>query len=155
MDPIPLILLLVACGVVLLVGELLLPTHGVLGIAGLVCIGVAIIVVFTLNKWAGLAVFFATLVASPFIMTWGMSLWAGSPVGRRIILQPHQNNEAALPIQLGEIGTAATELRPMGECDFGENRIEVISELNIIPAGTRVKVVALNNGRPTVRAVGA
>jgi membrane-bound ClpP family serine protease len=143
MEPIPLILLLVACGVVLLLGELLLPTHGLLGIAGLVCIAIAIFVVFRINKWAGLGVFAATLLASPFLMTWGMSLWAKSPVGRRIILQNHPPTELPVPVVLGQVGTAATELRPMGECDFGDNRIEVISELNIIPAGTNFNVVGL------------
>lgn len=152
MDPIVLIFLLLAAGAVLFVGELLLPTHGVLGIVGLVCLGLSIALVFTLNKWIGLAIFLAAMVASPFLLNLAMWIWAKSPVGKRIILQPIELSRAPAPIRIGQSGLAVTELRPMGECDFGDQRLEAVSQLGIIPAGAKVKVVAIDNGRPTVRA---
>ena len=53
MDPVALSLLLLAGAIVLLVGELLLPTHGVLGLMGLFCLAGAIGVTFYINRWLG------------------------------------------------------------------------------------------------------
>jgi membrane-bound serine protease (ClpP class) len=153
MDPTSLIFLLVAAGVVLLLAELLLPTHGVLGVLGLLCLGAAIVVVFTINKWAGLIVFLAAILVSPLLLNLAMKLWAKSPVGRRVILQPVENARASVPVTPGQVGTTVTELRPLGECDFGDARLEVASQLGIIRAGTKVRIVAIEQGRPTVRAV--
>jgi membrane-bound serine protease (ClpP class) len=155
MDPMALILLFATAGIVLLVGELLLPTHGVLGIIGLLCIGAAVFVIFRVNQWVGLAVFVGLILASPFIINFAMTLWAKSPVGRRIILQPLAQRAATTTVTVGQTGRAVTELRPIGECDFGEQRLEALSELGIIHAGQQVRIVSIDNGRPTVRAVEA
>ena len=155
MDPIVLILILVAVGIVLLVGELLLPTHGVLGILGVLCFGAAIGVCFQMNKWVGLGIFFVAVIASPFALGLAMSLWARTPVGRRMILPPLETSRAPSPIKLGQIGISVNEMRPLGECDFGDQRLEAVSELGIIAPGSKVRVVAIDNGRPTVRAVDA
>src|SRR5262252_1129505 len=133
MDPLMLILLLVAAGVVLLVGELLLPTHGILGLMGLLCFGGAIAVCFKINRWVGLVVFITAVLASPLLATLAMKLWAASPIGKRVILQPVDVSRAPAAVRIGQIGTAASEMRPMGECDFGDQRIEAIAELGIIP----------------------
>src|SRR5262245_50282128 len=81
MDPMALILIFAAAGLVLLVGELLLPTHGVLGILGVLCFAGALFMVFRVNQWIGLGAFVALILASPFIITHAMNLWARSPVG--------------------------------------------------------------------------
>lgn len=151
MDPLIMILLLVAVGIVLLVAELLLPTHGALGVIGLLCFGGAIAVCFQLNRWVGLIVFFAAVLASPFLLSLSMKIWAKSPVGRKIILQPVHNSRPSPQVSPGQIGITVTEMRPMGECEFGEHRLEAASEMGIIPPGKKVKVVAIVNGRPIVR----
>lgn len=154
MDPIFIILLLVAAGIVLLLGELLLPTHGVLGVAGLLSLGGALVVIFLINRWLGLALFVGALLASPFLMEMAMRVWTKTYVGRRIVLQPVDTPRAPSPVSVGQVGTAVSELRPMGECDFGDHRIEAIAELGMIDPGRKVRVVALNpNGRPTVRMI--
>ena len=152
MDPIPLMLLLVGAGVVLLIGELLLPTHGLLGILGLASLMGAIAACFWINRWAGLAVFVAALIASPFIWMFMISVWMKTPIGKRVVLPPMESNRAAITVRLGDIGTAVTELRPMGECEFGGGeRLEATSERGIIPAGSQVKIVAMGDGKPIVR----
>jgi membrane-bound ClpP family serine protease len=155
LDPLTLILLLVAGGIVLLVGELLLPTHGLLGVVGLLCLGGAIAVCFRVNKWVGLGVFIGAIVASPFLIQAALYLWAKSPVGKKIILEPVQISRAPSPVRIGQVGVAISEMRPMGEVEFGDVRLEAMSELGIILAGQKVKVVSIDAGRPTVRAVTA
>jgi membrane-bound serine protease (ClpP class) len=151
MEPIWLILLLLGGCIALLVGELLLPTHGVLGVLGVMCLGGMIAVCFYVNQWIGLTVFLAAILSSQLLLNVGMRLWKQSPVGRRLILQPVQVAAAPSPVKLGQIGVTVTELRPMGECDFGEHRLEALSELGFVQPGQKVKVVAIEHGRPTVR----
>src|SRR5688500_13122143 len=153
MDPIALSLRLLAGALVLLVGELLLPTHGVLGLMGLICLAGAIGVTFYINRWLGLGVFLAAVAVSPFAWALALKLWERSPVGRRVLLPPADVARAVIPVKLGQVGTAFSEMRPMGEVDFDELRMEAISERGIIRAGQRVKVVNVTNGIPTVRAV--
>jgi membrane-bound serine protease (ClpP class) len=76
-------------------------------------------------------------------------------VGRRIILQPLDRAGKEVLVSVGQTGTAITALRPIGECDFGERRLEAVSELGIIQPGQKVRIVSINDGRPTVRAVEA
>lgn len=151
MEPISLSLLLLACGVVLLVGELLLPTHGVLGVAGLACLGGAIGVCFYINHWLGLVLLIVAMLASPFIMHATLNLWQRTPIGRQMMLQPLEVNRPIAAMTIGQIGVAISELRPMGECEFGELRVEAASEHGMIAAGRKVRIVSLTGGRPIVR----
>ena len=153
MDPLIVILLLVAAAVVLLIGEALLPTHGLLGVLGGCCVVAVVVLIFRMNRWAGVGTFIVLVLLSPFLFGLFVKVWAKTPVGRAIILQTSESSPTTAPIQLGDMGIAITELRPMGECEFGQRRLEAISELGIIPVGTRVKVVSLSKDRTTVRAV--
>jgi membrane-bound ClpP family serine protease len=153
MDPISLSLLLVAGAIVLLIGELLLPTHGLLGLVGLLCLAGAIGATFYINRWLGIAVMIAAIIASPFVWGLAIRIWEKSPVGKRMILQPTEPSRPVIPVKLGQIGTAVTELRPMGECDFDDQRISVISERGLVPAGEKVRLVGVVNGLPSVRVV--
>ena len=76
-------------------------------------------------------------------------------LGRRLILKPIESPLQLSAIKVGQTGIAASELKPLGMCDFGLDRVEVISEFGIVPAGTAVRVVAVIDNRPTVRAVDA
>lgn len=151
MEPMFLIFVLVSIGVLLLVAEVFLPTHGMVGAVGGLLIAAAIGVVFSINRWAGLGVLFATIVASPFIAALATKLWSRSPIGRKMILQPVEPNRPTIAARIGQTGTTVSDLRPIGECDFGELRLEAASELGIIPAGRKVRIVDVVNGRPTVR----
>jgi membrane-bound ClpP family serine protease len=153
MHPLALILLLAGVAAVLMVAELLLPAHGLLGITSLLCLAGAIATCFYLNRWAGLILLATVVLASPFLFNLGLQVWAKSPIGRRVILQPIETARAPAAVRIGQIGVAVTNLRPMGECDFSGHRLEALSELDIIPSGQKVKVIAIDSGRPTVRAV--
>jgi membrane-bound ClpP family serine protease len=151
MDPIFLILILVGAGIVLLVGELLLPTHGGLGIAGVLSLLGAVGVCFYLNQWLGLGVLVAGILISPFVWNFMIAAWLKTPVGKRIVLTPFESKVSPPPVQPGDIGVTVSELRPMGEVEFGQMRIEAISELGMIPPGSTVRVVAIREGMPAVR----
>ena len=133
-------ILLASVGIVLLLAEVLLPTHGVLGFLGIVGLFGAIGVCFWIDQWLGLGVLLAAMIASPFVATWMINLWPRTPVGKRLILRPLAPSQEPTPlVTLGQTGVAISELRPMGECDFGDRRLEAISEYGMIAAGQQVK----------------
>lgn len=155
MDPLAIIILLVLAGAVLLAGELVLPTHGVLGGIGLLALAGAIAECLLIDRTIGLIVLIATIVSGPFAFAGMMAIWRRSPIGRRIILQQIEPPPHGQSVAIGQVGITRTEMRPMGECEFGNIRLEAIAQLGMIEPGARVKVVAIENGRPTVRAIEA
>ena len=151
MDGYQLVALLMGIGVILFIAELMLPTHGVLGILGGGAMVWALVVCTKQNAWAGLSLLVAVAAATPLMWIWVLKIWPRTPMGRRIMLPDPAPPIESLPVRVGQIGTVVNELRPMGTCEFDGTRIESMSEYGIVPAGTSVKVVALANQRPVVR----
>jgi len=146
-----LVLLLLVVGVILLAAELLLPTHGLLGLAGGAAMLSAIFLTARQNAWAGLGLLLALGAAAPFLMAAAARVWPRTPIGRRLTLPPVPDAPQEAIVRVGESGVAVSELRPMGWCEFDGRRVEAISEHGIVQPGTSVKVIALANNRPTVR----
>jgi len=155
MDPIPAIIFLSVFGIALLVAEAFLPTHGILGVFGALCVVAAVAICFFLDRWLGVVVAGGVVILSPFVAAGLVAAWKRSPIGRRLILPEIRESTPTPPpaVHIGQVGVTFSELRPMGECDFGEERVEVMSEYGMVSPGTKVKVVSFNNGRATVRAV--
>jgi membrane-bound ClpP family serine protease len=153
MTPTTLILLLLLGGVVLLVAEMLLPTQGVLGVFGVVALGAAVVVGFRIDSRAGFGMLVAIVVAAPFAGMLWVKLWPKTSVGRRMILGPVTSGLTDAGVTVGQTGTSVSELRPMGVCAFGNERVEARAERGTIPAGKPVEVVEIVDRRPTVRAL--
>jgi membrane-bound ClpP family serine protease len=149
-----LILLLVA-GAVLLLAELILPAHGVLGACGVVSMLCAVGVCFRLSPWASLGLLLAMLLATPFAWSAAVRIWPNTPIGRRVVLPRVEMERAPMAFQLGQKGVAVGDLKPMGECSFEGKRVDARAESGIIPAGTPVVVVSADGRMATVRAVEA
>jgi membrane-bound serine protease (ClpP class) len=148
----PLVALLVGAGIVLMIGETLLPTHGLLAIAAVIALLAAVAVSARENVWAGVGMMLALAAATPLAWSAFVKLWPRTPVGRRMVLPEIQSDAPPPPVRVGQSGRAVSELRPMGTCDFDGTRVEAMSEHGIVPAGAAVRIVALVNNRPTVRA---
>ncbi|MCK6456106.1 MAG: hypothetical protein L6Q92_06200 [Phycisphaerae bacterium] len=80
-----------------------------------------------------------------------------SPLLRRIIT-PNPAPERVVPddpypyaAQPGDIGIAESLLRPAGKARFGPTLVDVVSESEYIPAGTRVQVIERHGNRVVVR----
>ena len=153
MQPHEYAILTYAAGVFLLAAEVLLPTHGIIGIAGAISILASIAFCFAIDPWIGAGVFAATLAASPFAFALAMRIFPKTPFGRMLILPPVKEEVPAVQVQIGQVGTTVSELRPMGTCEFSGVRVEALSDSGIVAPGQKVQVVNLNNRRPTVRVV--
>jgi membrane-bound ClpP family serine protease len=141
-------------GVALLVGELLLPTHGLLGVLGGGSIIAAIVTCYRIDFWLGTGVFLVTMIATPFAGAMAVKIWPRTPIGRRVVLPPVIDAVREPLVHVGQKGVTVTELKPMGVCEFeAAGRLEAVSEHGMIEPGQPVKVVGLTNNRPTVRAV--
>ncbi|MGC4032666.1 MAG: hypothetical protein QM754_13230 [Tepidisphaeraceae bacterium] len=148
------LLTLLAIAVFLYVAEIFVPSHGLLSILATGCLVVVVALCFVLNRWLGIGVMAALAVLGPIGFSVGVSVWQKTPVGRRMVLNATVGEAPKQFVLAGSIGTAVTEHRPMGECEFGDTRIESKSELGqIIPAGRQVIALAVTDGVATVRPV--
>ena len=153
MQPHEYAILAYAAGIVLIAAEVLLPTHGLIGLAGAISILVSVAFCFAIDPWIGLGVFAATLAASPFAFALAMRIFPRTPFGRRLLLPPVKDEVPPVTVQIGQVGVTVSELRPMGTCEFAGVRVEALSDQGIVAPGQKVRVVNLNNRRPTVRVV--
>jgi membrane-bound serine protease (ClpP class) len=152
MTPLALIAIYFAAGIALLVLELMLPTHGTLGVLGLLCILIAIGKTFLINEWAGVGFAVATAASVPFVWSAVVKYWPMTPMGRKMVLGPVVSIPEPPPVHIGQAGVAVSGLRPMGVCEFDGQRVEAVTELGTLEANTPVIVTAIHDRRPTVRA---
>src|SRR6266480_1349648 len=90
------------------------PMLGVLGVVGGGAILGAIGVGFYISQWLGLGMLLGTLLLSPVVAIAAMNVWPRTPVGRHMVLHPTDSIVQPPHVGLGQIGTAVSELRPMG-----------------------------------------
>jgi len=92
----------------------------------------------------------------------------GIPWANRLILKPPaegtgEGDEFAdfsgagtqpeLAALLGAMGVAATMLRPAGLARFGDDFIDVVTDGDFIPAGSRIQVIEIEGNRIVVKEV--
>ena len=154
MSPATLAILLALAGIVLLVAEMLLPSQGILGIAGAIALAGCVVACFRIDSRLGFGVMVAMVVAAPLAGMLWVKVWPRTAVGRKMILSPVSQPVSVETVGVGQQGVTVSELRPMGVCEFGDERVEVRAEHGTIPPGSRVQVVGIVDRRPTVRAVG-
>ena len=147
--------ILFVAGIVMLVAELLLVTHGFMGLVGCLSLLAGIVVCFFVNQWLGIGALVACIAAAPIVGGWLVKYWPTTRIGKQFVLQPIEKtkDEGPLPAQIGDVGICISEMKPMGMVEFAGQRVEAMSDLGLIESGKRVQVVSVNNRRPTVRVV--
>lgn len=143
---------LLAIATVLYLAEVFIPSHGVLTILGTACMVGVVGLCFAINKWLGTGVLASLALLGPVGLSLGVSVWRRTPVGRKMVLSSVAGEPQRAFVLVGSRGRTVTELRPMGECEFGTTRIQARSELGqIVPSNQPVMAIALNDGVATVR----
>ncbi|MCA0992889.1 NfeD family protein [Pseudalkalibacillus hwajinpoensis] len=151
-------LLLLIVGVVLILVEVFIPGFGIFGVLGAVGIVASIILASGQSmQYVLLAVLIAIAVTIGgsylFIRIFGYRGFF-----KKIILSDSTKTElgyvsnATRNELIGMEGKAVTPLRPSGIADFGDERMDVVTEGGFLPAGTVVKIVKTNGSRVVVRA---
>lgn len=160
MPDITLLILLYAVGLVMLLAEIFIPSHGVLTVAGLGFLFAAVAKTFSYaGREAGIVAIFACLVFLPVFAYLSVKYWPHTPIGRRIappnpVLDEEDPSTPAIKLGklVGETGRAVSPLRPSGICVFNGRRITCVAEHGIIEADCEVEAIGIRNGNLAVRA---
>ena len=148
-------------GIGLLVLEAFMPGFGLPGISGIVMEIVAIALTWV-NHGPVAALGLTIIVLSLIAIAISMSLRSATK-GRlsrsKIILKDRESNEAGyrsaedMQVFLGKEGETTTVCRPTGMAEFDGVKLNVVSEGEFIPAGTRVRIVLVEGSRIVVRVI--
>ncbi|MFS0839628.1 NfeD family protein [Paenibacillus sp. 1P03SA] len=142
-------------GVLLLLLELVIPSFGILGIAGSISLFSGVILAADNPQTAALLLVIA-FVAAVVLLFIAVKKFPARGVWNRFILKEELTTEqgfvsSSFKLHLvGQTGTSLTPLRPSGTAQFGEDRVDVVTEGGFIPAGRLVKVVLVEGSRVVV-----
>ncbi|MHB8765786.1 MAG: NfeD family protein [Deferrisomatales bacterium] len=158
-------LLLAGLGVVLVALEVLvLPGFGVAGVLGIAALlgGLGLTLVGAGATWGAVGAA-AGRVALSLLLAIGAALallrvLPQLPFGRRLVLEtelPARDGFGSAPAGdrrwLGRQGVSRSPLRPSGIAEFDGERVDVVSQGEMIDAGTPVEVVQVEGNRVVVR----
>ena len=164
-------LIIILLGLVLLGFEVfVIPGFGIAGVAGFICIGLGMILSFqdfvlpdpnlpwqqdillgNLTKVLGS--FVVAFVASLAFLSYffpRMGKLVKGPYLDTTLAGSHADSHDARKVKVGELGRAATFLRPAGKARFGERDIDVVTEGEFIEKDARVKILAIKGNRVVV-----
>lgn len=153
------IALLFTAGILVLIAELFIPSHGVLGVlgAGLLVAGVVQTYRFA-GERAGTVAGLACLAALPAFAAAAVKIWPRTWIGRRIV-PPNPvatTRDTSVPVDelsryIGKTGKATSPLRPVGVCEFDGRRVSCIAEFGMLDAGASVEGTRVISGQLAVQ----
>ena len=146
------IIFLYVIGMALAIAELFLPGV-IIGLIGLVCVLASIYLAFEhQNAGLGWTLVVITIASIPMMVI----LWL-KVLDRVFAMKQTQKGYSSAQVELkaliGQEGVAITQLRPAGTARFGEQKVDVVSESEVIERDARVKVIEVKSNRVVVRAV--
>ncbi len=152
-------LVLQAIGIVLLVAEIFLPSHGTLTVLALTSLGGGLYAAFQYSATFGFASVFAAILLLPTFAVLAVRLWPRTAVGRRIAPPNPEFRTGDSPMHpgsvlrgmVGQTGTTLTPLRPVGACSFANRRVECLAESGMIDRGVRVVAIDVQGQSLVVR----
>jgi len=151
------IAILYTVGTLILLGDLFIPSHGVLLVVGLGLFAFGLFEAFQVGFAAGVINAMVLLVALPAGFVIAIRNWHRTPIGRRISPpNPTLTSQDRLPVSeleglMGTAGKTVTLLRPVGTCEFNGKRFECKAESGIIASGVEVEAVRLSDRTIVVR----
>jgi membrane-bound serine protease (ClpP class) len=161
-------ILLLGLGVLALAVEVfVIPGFGVAGVVGILAIVTSMVLAMigAAPTTGDIAQALAVLGASLFITAAVMYAWfrhlpnSGRFSGLLLKGAGHRSegftSAPSRPDLVGVAGVALTDLRPSGAARIGEERLDVVTEGEYVPQGSRVKVVQSDGYRHVVRPVGS
>ncbi len=150
------ITILIALGIFLILLEIVIP-GGVVGSLGALCLIGAIIYTFaTQGAGAGLAVGAGSTVFFGVAFWFWLKYLHKLPLAKQMFLQEDGSDwhgtDAKNKDLLGREGVAQTTLRPSGFATIDDERVDVVTQGEMVPAGEAVKVIEVEGNRIVVAA---
>ncbi|WP_426447808.1 NfeD family protein [Paenibacillus sp. S-38] len=149
-------LALFAAGILLLVTEIFVSSFGILGLLGAGALFSGVVMAAYNTQQAALNLAIASVVA---LIAAGAVIWIFRRWGvwnRFILSERLTTDEGYVSSQerrdlLGASGRSLTPLRPSGTAQFGEERVDVVTSGQFIPAGSIVIVTQVEGSRVVVK----
>src|SRR5688572_5178174 len=108
MSPLALAILFFATGVFLLLVEVVLPSHGILGVIGAVALVAGVGTCFWINQYVGLTAAITLFLLTPFAAALWIKVWPHTFAGKRLILgatsEVATGHAPAAEVQVGQVG---------------------------------------------------
>ena len=152
---------LIALGVVLLLAELFLPS-GILAVLALAALIAGLALSFSSSASAGFATLLTLVVVLLAVVSLARYFLPRSGFGKRLLLHRKPDGDetlAGMPVNQelerlrGRYGQTLSALRPAGVTLFDGQRVDTISEGDLIEPGQWVRCIDVKAGRVIVRAV--
>ncbi len=148
-------------GIGLLILEAFMPGFGAPGLTGVVLEVITLVMVwFEHGPLATLAMLLIVLLVLAIAVSTGLRSIAKGRLGKSSIINAEtESNEEGyrsvedLQVFMDREGTASSVLRPTGIADFDGVRLNVSSEGDYIPAGTKVRIIKVEGAKILVRAI--
>lgn len=158
---------LLAAGILAIYIEIFVPAAGLIGLAGGGMIVASVVLGYVYHDpITGTIFLFVSLVVVPTAIALGLKVFPKTPVGRRLILGPTPDPQSdsgreyrsdapadqlnAEP-DVGDEGTAVTDLRPSGTGRFERRKLSVVTSGEYIERGAPVRIVRVEGNRIVVR----
>lgn len=157
-------MVLIAVGLLLIVTEAFLPSGGVLGLISGVCALAGVVLMWRHSTGWGATGTLVVLILGPTVFFWSVSMLPNTPLGRKLIGAPSDDEVAEQELEemervsarralIGSRGVTVTDLKPTGEIEIDGTTHDARGEQDWIDAGTPVEVVSLGSFDVVVRAV--
>ena len=152
---------LLVLGFFLVIAEVLFPSFGLLSVMATACFVASVWLAFKAGWTVGTAFVVVCLVLVPLLVYTGFKhILPRSFVGRQIILSDlvSEHGEGSgtdldLRRLMGAEGVTRSYLRPAGVADISGQRVDVVTEGQLIKQGIRVRVIGVEGNRVVVRPV--
>lgn len=158
MEDVTLAIILFLVGIAMLVLEIFIPSHGLLGLVGMGSLVGGIVVAFRIGSGVGYATVLLAVVLVPTGAYLAVKYWYVLPVGKRVAPPNPEITEADLDFHtdelealIGKTGKSATPLRPIGSCYFENRRVQCLAEIGSIKKGAKVEAIAVRGRDLVVR----
>ena len=146
------IIFLYVIGMALAIAEVFLP-GAIMGLIGLVCVLASIYLAFQGELVALGWTLVAVTVASIPVM---IVLWL-KVLTRVLAMKQTQEGYTSAQVELkdllGQEGVALTQLRPSGMARIGDQKVDVVSDGEVIDRDSRIRVIEVTSNRVVVRVV--
>jgi len=161
-------LALIVLGVVLLAVELWLPGFGIFGMLGTLLLVAGVILTMSERPLGGgwwpepislrrALGQFGAAVAGTAVLIWAIQRWFPRTRAYHALVLTASTSRTQgftsshVPTDLlGQTGVALSDLRPAGIVRLGDSRLDVVTDGEFVPAGTRVRVVHVDGFRVVV-----
>ncbi len=159
MSEISIIALLYAIALFFLVAEIFIPSHGILTIAGIGFLVVAVVRTFQMNTQAGVVATMTCAVLLPTTAALAVRVWPRTWIGRLIAPDNRRLTSRDVGVDvdtmqslIGCVGRSVSPLRPSGICEFNGRRFPCVAEMGMIGPNVEVQVVGVKGSNLAVAA---